>query len=83
MTTTKENIKTINMDMSLIGKPDYQDITIEQFKKRMGMTKTQLLWLCTVPGDPKIDKCLSLFDELVDDKFNYIWELQQNKKHGE
>ncbi len=73
-------IKTINLDVSFIGEPRYEDIDYTEFYKRWKTVRNNILSLHTMKTNDKVDQCVALFDELVEASFNRTWELQQKYK---
>ena len=70
-------MKTINMNVAIFGKPEYKDITLEEYSKRWTDHTSQIAWLPDTPeGMEKYKEVKRLVQELIEEAFNGLWERQ-------
>tara|TARA_Y100000356_G_C11045062_1_gene175656 strand:- start:35 stop:280 length:246 start_codon:yes stop_codon:yes gene_type:complete len=75
MITIKENVKTIKMNVGLLGDKKYKNITLEEFTKKWTDHTRQIHGLAhTVEDLKKIDKVQKIVRELAESTFNRTWE---------
>jgi len=72
-------MKTINMNISMFGKPKYKDLNLEEYSKRWIDVTSQIHWLAnTTEGFNKVKLIQTLVKELSEENFNRLWDKENS-----